>query len=425
MNPMPKLNVSRKSALLLVVAGVIAAVLLWPKPARTWQGKTVQEWAREAARMQKRLDDGNGIDLRDMPKLRRQFEEVEDAVLTFGPEAIPTLLAMLETRPSAATLKLCEWGRRFGWDIYFLERAELERQAGAFGLGLFGPEARGVLPQLAVAFSATCSSGDHVMPVLAGLGKPAMPVFLDALTNSAVHPQVREVAFEGLASLGTNASDASPALRRFMTNSNPVIRIKALQAYFTTALPDAKLFSDIKPFLSDPELGVRFTACYGMGWVAKQLPSATPELADAAAAVAAMRHDPSETPRNFAATALGQFASAAEPQIPALLEMLHDPHPAVRGAAAKSLAALKLQLAIVVPALAASLNDADANVGQTIAVCLRELGADAEKVQPGVIAALGIRGKERFEVEQRYEEDNRRMEARRLAKLKARQEAKK
>jgi HEAT repeat protein len=421
---MPKLNVNRKSALLLVVVGVIAAVLLWPKPVRTWQGKTVQEWAREAARMQRRLDHGNGIDLKDLPAIRRQFEEVEDAILTFGPEAVPALLAMLETQPSVVTAKLCEWGHWFGWDKYFGEPNELERQAGAFGLRLLGSDVRSELPRLAVAFSASCSSGDYVMPLLAGLGKPAMPVFLDALTNATVHPQVRESAFQGLAWLGTNANSASGVLCGFLTNSNPVIRQKALRAFFHTSLPDVRLFAGLGPFLSDADVGVRYTACEGMGWVAKALPPGTPELAAAAAAVAAMRYDRVETPRMFAAMSLGQFGGAAEPQIPALLELLHDPHPAVRGAAVKSLAALKLQLATVVPALIAGLDDPDAYVRETVAVCLRGLGAEAEKVRPGVLAELGSLGKERFEVEQRNEADTRRMLAREQ-RLRAKQEAKK
>lgn len=375
--------------------------------------------------MQKRLHDGNGINLKELPAIRRQFEEVEDAILAFGPEAVPTLLAMLETQPSVVTVKLCQWRHWFGWDKYFSERDELERQAGAFGLRLFGAEVRSALPRLAVAFSASCSSGDLVMPLLSGLGKPAMPVFMDALTNSAVHPQVRDSAFQGLAWLGTNASSARGELRGFLTNSNPVIRQKALRAFFHTSLPEVRLFVDLGPFMSDADLGVRYTACEGMGWVAKELPPGTPELVAAAAAVASMRHDPIETPRMFAAMALGQFGAAAEPQIPALLELLHDPHAAVRGAAAKSLAALKLQLATVVPVLVERLDDPDAYVRETSAVCLRQLGIEAEKVQPGVIAALGSLGKERFEVEQQAEADTRRMQARELVRLRAKQEAKK
>ncbi|MEQ2006190.1 MAG: HEAT repeat domain-containing protein [Limisphaerales bacterium] len=415
---MPKLNVNRKSALLLVVVGVIAAVLLWPKPARTWHGKTVQEWAREAARIQERAD--KGLELKDAIVICKQLEEVEDAILTFGPEAIPSLLAMMQNRPSAITGKLCQWGHRFGWDGYLNERYERESRAGAFGLGVFGPELRGVLPQLTTEFSEPVNS-ERVMPLLAGLGKPAMPVFLDALTNSAV----RDSAFQGLSWLGTNASSASGTLRGFLTNSNPVLREKALRAFFYTAKPDAKLLAEITPFLSDRELGVRYTACEGLGWVAKELPPGTPELVMAAAAVAAMQHDPVETVRMFAAQALGRFGAAAEPQLPTLLELLNDNHGAVRFQAAQSLAALKLQLPTVVPALVERLDDHDASVREAVAESLRKLSVEAEKIQPSIVASLGDLGKSRYEHERAWATYYERREAKRLERLKSKQEAKK
>ncbi len=358
----------------------------------------------------------------ELEALIKQGADVEEAIYMMGPVAVPRLIALVEEQDSPLRAKLEGWSKSAGWTAHPFERAASPKQAALYGLAVLGPHAATALPVLSNALFQP--DPDYaVLAPLVGIGEPALPVLMAALTNS--QPRVQGMAYSGLAAMGTNAVSLTPNLRGLLSHPDLEIRGRAIALLAGVTPVQENPFPPLLALRNDPAPEIRKWVVSGLSLAARARTVDSPGMVEAAAVVAELASDSDTEVCRRAAWGLQHFKTAAAPHISVLLELLKDPSDSVRHGAVNFLVSLKLRLPEVIPALAELLADPKPHIREEVAAGLREMATEAEQVQPGLIGSLGDLGKDRYERKRLYREDFKRREAKQAERLKTKPEAKK
>ncbi len=130
-----------------------------------------------------------------------------------GPDAapaVPALVALWQSRAEAPYTHHCM-------------RSEI---AGA--IGSVGPRAAGAIPALVETFMQVKPSRMPISYTLSSIGKPAVPALIALLKEDDA--EARRIAIDTLARMGGQASDALPALRKCLKDSDEAVRGRAKAA---------------------------------------------------------------------------------------------------------------------------------------------------------------------------------------------------
>jgi hypothetical protein len=188
-------------------------------------------------------------------------EEARTALRTIGSNAIPFLLKYMTARPGNWDLKIRDVKRRIGLQA----EDKIRNRAGysAFAFETLGEQAEGAIPQLdAMLHSPT--ELDRYFPALAlaGIGKPALPLFLSALTNR--NPSVQLAVIQAFDSLGTNRSSATPALLHTLTDPDMRVRQATASVLGLSGIPPALAVPALVSTLADSNRYVRSMAGFSL-----------------------------------------------------------------------------------------------------------------------------------------------------------------
>ncbi|KAF0180893.1 MAG: hypothetical protein FD161_611 [Limisphaerales bacterium] len=418
---MRPLTSNEKLALALIAFCLLAVVVSWPRGEPKWNGRTLKEWLRVSHDVQEALSKsharGPGLEA-----LLKQGADAEEAIYGMGPAIVPKLIAIAEEQDSPLRAKLERWSKSVGWTAHPFERDAPLKRAAFGGLGVLGSHAATALPVLSNALFQP--EPDYaILGPLIGIGKPALPVLMAALTNS--QPRVQGMAYSSLAAMGTNAASLAPNLRGLLAHPDLETRGRAIALLAGVTPVQENPFPPLLALRADPAPQIRQWVVSGLSVAARSRKADSPGMEEAAAAVAELASDADPEVGRRAAWGLQHFKAAAAPHIPVLLGLLKESDERRHFGAAVSLLTLKLRQSEIIPALAELLTASQPHIREEVAAGLREMATEAEKFQPGLIGSLGDLGKDRYEQKRLYREDYERREAKRLERLTAKPEAKK
>ncbi len=273
------MNQRRILLVLLAAAVVVAASWLLLTPSEpTYQGKPLTHW------------------------LDGRPEEITAAVNQIGPNAIPTLLRLLNTHDSKIKLKLLQLAQKQHLIKVALQPTDFRRFEAKFAFTILGPRAQPALPALLKIYR------EH------------RPGFYD---------DPRGIA-EIFASMGPAAAAAVPTLAQSTTDPDLIIRCSAIQTLGSIhSRPDITVPA-LTASLRDPSEYVRTLAAIILADFGSDACSAIPELTKTLS-------DPYVSVRNAVAVSLGKFGTNAQSAVPELTKALADPSPNVKHEAAIAL----------------------------------------------------------------------------------------
>jgi hypothetical protein len=245
----------RNACRFLVVALVVVVLAgfgwLMVKPsAPTYQGKTLDQWLEIVGKTFHRQDDVIAL----------------EAIRHFGTNAIPTLIANLETKNSPIRDRAAQWlyghpgipikilspiDKRYRGYLGFCalgpdgspaipqlirllndpDAADNSRDFAIRSLDAMGPVAASAIPDLVTCLNGTSLSGGNQYGVFELLGhihgRPELvvPVLIKALTNSETGLGTRGIVIADLGQYGTNARAAAPYLPPYLTNFLDWVRV--------------------------------------------------------------------------------------------------------------------------------------------------------------------------------------------------------
>ena len=152
-------------------------------------------------------------------------EEAQEALRQIGTNAIPFLLKYMRPRAGPGNRMIQSVRRSVGLTTEDKIRSRAGHSAYAFQA--LGEQAEGAISELdQMLHSPKDPEPNFPALALAGIGKPALPVFLSALTNR--NPAVQLPAIQAFDSLGTNRSLAAPCL--LQTLRDPDMRVRQATA---------------------------------------------------------------------------------------------------------------------------------------------------------------------------------------------------
>lgn len=164
-----------------------------PSLTTIYQGKTLSEWVEELG--------GPSTSSELWPKASR---EQTDAITFFGTNAIPYLTTCL--------------GKS---DSYYTSHGYMR------AFQILGPKAVSAIPALMVMATNGGANSDYPVIVLGWIGPQALPALLNILSNSAA---LRASTLNAIASMGTNAAPAVPALTQHLNDPNEMVANFAISA---------------------------------------------------------------------------------------------------------------------------------------------------------------------------------------------------
>lgn len=419
---MRPLTPNKKLAVILLAFCLAAVVVNWPRQTSRYGGKTLTQWLNQLQTANQGIVNGN-TPVAALKAFMEQRLEAEEAIYHMGPATVARMVSVLNEQDSPLRAKLQRWSETAGWNTHPFAREAPPREAALVGLEVLGAGAAPALTSLSNALFQLEPDYNVIRPLIS-IGAPSLPVLLAGFTNP--HTRIRNLAFDALWVMGTNARPVQPAIRGLLTHTNAEIRADSAAVLATMTGPEENPFPTLVAALKEPDPEARRAIIGGMSAAALVREANAPGMAEAAAALAELANDAIlHDSRRFAAWGLRSYKSAAAPHIPVLLGLLKDPDDGIRRSAVASLVSLKLRLSEVIPALAEMVHDPKGDVREVAAAGLREMADEVEKLQPGLIGSLGDLGKTRFERERLWREDFERREAKRLERLKTKPEAKK
>lgn len=260
-------NKRRRIVLILFLGVTMLALVAWLLFRSTepeYQGKTLSRWLWE---------------LEISPDtVSLSWRESVLAIRAMGPEAVPTLLTMLQAEDSAWKIKTVNWAQEtLGLDFED-SLAEVKRRRAVAGFRVLGHAAEPAIPQLAALVSdadfATASSALSALAEIGGTN--TIPPLLAALTN--VNPQVSVPAAAMLGSLRSGGRAAVPVLVKALTDGDSGVRASAARALGEIALDPDRSVPALTQALSDTNGMVRFSAAIALGAFGTQAESALPVI---------------------------------------------------------------------------------------------------------------------------------------------------
>lgn len=248
-----------------------------------------------------------GIWLKDLPFGRpgEKRQRAQEAIQEMGTNALPALLAMLNSEDSPFTLKLIELlGKPSVLRLHFMTAYD-RRLLAHYGLEALGAAAKPAIPALAERLNHGDMPGQSANALARIGGADALPPLTQALTHE--DQQVRYATVLALGQLGRQSEQAVPLLLSLL------------------AQPDPKM---------------RFHAALALGEMGKRPTVVVPALIRALG-------DADSNVRRGAAAGLRGYSDRVEARaaIPALVWLLEDPNPGVRSYARGTLSELELQYA--------------------------------------------------------------------------------
>lgn len=237
--------------LLVVIVSVTAWLLLRPgQTGPVYHGKTLSAWSNS----------------RNLSR-----DDWQKAVAAGGTNAIPTLLAMLETKDSALKLALMALTRKQRLINFRFFPAQGRHQQAIDGFAVLGDRADIAVPTLTRLYDQNISASSQRAAALI-LGK-----------------------------IGPPAKEAIPSLARGVDNTNVVVRGCTIWALARIhSQPDVVVPILVKS-LSDPDSSVRVNAAMGLRDFGADAKVAVPTLIESL-------KDPDPTARSYAETALKAIA---------------------------------------------------------------------------------------------------------------------
>jgi HEAT repeat protein len=195
--------------------------------------------------------------------------------------------------------------------------------------------------------------------------------------------EIRTRAAEALGGMGENAKPALAEVRKGLNDPHGLMCIASAEAVWRIAKDSATVMPVIRPFLKHQEKDYRVRAINLLGELET---AAKPMQAD----IIALLKDREAEVRAAAAGALGRQGKEAMPAAEALFKRLEDDDGWVRVASAQALSRIGSHKDIAMLVLAVILRDkeADKEVRIGAASALGEIGPDAKKAVPDLMAAL-------------------------------------
>ena len=191
----------------IAIGGLIVTTSKHREP--TYNGKTLSEWLTQSP---------SDID---------STQDVH-AVQQIGTNALPFLLQWIQSPPSARQIRLSRLLSRFHLNPYENKMTRPEIALGGFLI--LGEKAKPAIPALALlAESSNSLTQSCAFRALGAIGKDALPVLLDLLTNSPAHPNCYKpnlaLAFWDL---NTNAFLAKPVMLAHIRDPDPQVASAAI-----------------------------------------------------------------------------------------------------------------------------------------------------------------------------------------------------
>ena len=345
---------------LAVFAVAVLAVFLLTRvsPGASYQGKSVETWARLAY-----AGDGRAT----------------QAFQAMGTNAVPELISLLQTKDP--------WYRRQLWAMQRSLRgrfgripppdAVVAREGAIRALGIIGPAAREAVPALGrVLRGSDHQASADASSALALIGKAALPALLEALEDR--NANVRRPAAYALAQLGPDGGGAVPALAHLLLDSDYSVRDAAAYALQAIGAPSTKILGEA---MEKGDERARGAAVQALLLTTRSLRQAEPGLIKMAQSTNAVS-------RRMALEALGSIHIPDNPTMKTLSQGLSDPVLEVRVAAANSLANVSIRGEMAVPALQICLDDPAPELRQAAARTLGLIGTPAKAAAPKLNALL-------------------------------------
>ena len=187
--------------------------------------------------------------------------DAQHALRQIGTNALPFLMRDLAARPGNWELKLSAVKRFMGLAVVDQHRAKAAHAALAFQT--LGEQAAPSIGSLNEMFYSSAIV-DRYFPAaaLAGIGAPALPVFMTALTNK--NPPVQVAAIQAYGSLGTNGRRAAPALIQTLADGDWGVRQEAASLLGLSGIDPEVAVPALITSLSDSNRFVRSMAGYSL-----------------------------------------------------------------------------------------------------------------------------------------------------------------
>ena len=215
---------------------------------------------------------------------------------------------------------------------------------------------------------------------------PILRINLPALGLRYTPAEVRHLRAEkGLSALGTEASNAVPAIVQiYEQDISPSSRHAAANALVEIGPASKSAIPALIRSAASTNSEVRAFAVYTLGRMALEPQLVNPVLTQSL-------HDPDREVRYNAAFGLSAMAfmgGDAKAAIPALVETLRDSYPTARAASAMALGHIHSEPGLVVPALTEALRDREVFVRVQAASALGEFGTNAKPAAAALLEVL-------------------------------------
>jgi HEAT repeat protein len=223
-----------------------------------------------------------------------------------------------------------------------------------------------------------------VADALAAIGKPAVPVLVEALGHKALH--VKASAIMALGQIGPKARAAAEPLRRCLQDDRLGVMVNAAVALLRIGDDPRAPVQILGRGLSDERAAVR-------GYVLSQLSELSPPPRELLPLVVSLLKDEQPAVVNQALRILVEHGSDAESALPQVIPLLDDPRH--RGEVIRLVARFGPRAREAIPGLARCLKDPDSNVVRWAADALAKMGPAAAPAVPALREALQSHSSER------------------------------
>jgi HEAT repeat protein len=329
-------------------------------------------------------------DLMGLIKSGPQSNDVDDAFVQIGPDAVPPLIEVLRennsTAYSAAAI-LGQMGPEAGPTlIKLLDDSDAQIRSKALSvLGQNGPSAPGGLAAIVSVARDEKEARQHLLAVnglsWAGPGaKAAVPVFLELVSQK--DSSCKRAALDALFRFRLDADKVLPALNELVKDKDPSIRLGAATLRWRLDHKVGPALEIIKPQLTD--LTTRF-------WAMKTLVVISAADEEGVPALVGCIED-SDAAMSWQTLSEIDLASVT-PKLPAtpLVKQLKSEDPNVRATAARVLARLGGDAKLVVPVLIDGLKGPSPNRVEQNLRALSRYGKEAASAAPKIKALLNGR----------------------------------
>ena len=337
----------------LTVCALAGALSAWRNASRpVFQGKSVKAWSLRLYGSDP--DRGNAT----------------TALQALGPQAVPRLTGLLQTRDSAFHKRLWSLLKKLPPRVRSAALRHIEppnatvvRMAAARSLGIIGPEARAAVPAL-IGTLRDQETGVRweAAAALGRIGKDSVPALIEGLWDRDV--KVRHAATYALGAVGPEASAAIPVLIRRLKDEDPGVRASAASSLSGIGAPALPTLMDLlarEPGAEREAAAKVLLRFYGSrGWAGQ------PRLS--------LAQDDASGARARAIEKLGALRPADDVVLKVLLGSLKDPAAEVRLTALRALDPESLKPATLLPALVGCLRDESPAVRECSARMLGNLG---------------------------------------------------